>query len=61
MDHVTTMCLRIGNFKPKCGKCGLPHRIENRGIGCGYCTRMGLSKIKMLIKGKICQSTIYNQ
>ncbi len=25
MDHVTTKCPRIGNFKPKCGKFGIFH------------------------------------
>jgi hypothetical protein len=36
-DHVATIYLRTRNLKPKCGKCGLPHRMEN----CGYCNGMG--------------------
>jgi hypothetical protein len=36
-DHVATIYPRTRNLKPKCGKCGLPHKMEN----CGYCSGMG--------------------
>lgn len=40
MEHATMICPKIRNLKPKCGKCDLPHRIENCSIRCGYCSRM---------------------
>jgi hypothetical protein len=39
--HVVTICPRIKDLKPKCGKWGLPHRIENCDLKCGYYTGMG--------------------
>jgi len=41
IDHIAIVCSRIGDLRPKCSKCGLPHRIENRGLKCGYYTWMG--------------------
>ncbi len=41
IDHVATVCSRIEDLKHKCNKCGLPHRIENCGLKCGYYTWMG--------------------
>jgi hypothetical protein len=40
-DHITTTCPCIGDLKPKCVKCSLPHKMKNYGIKCGYCARMG--------------------
>jgi hypothetical protein len=31
-DHVASICPRIGDLKPKCGKCGLPHKTKNFGL-----------------------------
>jgi hypothetical protein len=41
VDHVATICPRIGDLKPKCGKCGLPHRLKNCGLTYGYYNGMG--------------------
>ncbi len=41
INHITIVCLRIGDLKPKCDKCRLLHWIENIGFICGYCTNMG--------------------
>jgi hypothetical protein len=41
VDHVATICPRIGDLKPKCGKCGLPHRTKNCGSRSGYYTSLG--------------------
>jgi hypothetical protein len=41
VDHVVTICPRIKDLKPKCGKCGLPHRTKNCGLKCGYYNGMG--------------------
>jgi hypothetical protein len=43
-DHVASICLRIGDLKPKCGKCGLPHKTKNCGLQCGYYNHMGHAK-----------------
>jgi hypothetical protein len=40
-DHIATRCPRIGDLEPKCVKCGLPHKMENYGVKCGYCFGMG--------------------
>jgi hypothetical protein len=38
IDHITTICLRIRDFKFKCGD--LLHRTKNYGVRCRYCIRM---------------------
>ncbi len=45
-DHIATTCLRIGDLKLKCVKCGLPYKMENCGVKCGYCASMGHMKDK---------------
>jgi len=40
VEHVATICLRIGDFTPKSSKCSLLHMTQNCGIICGYCSRM---------------------
>jgi hypothetical protein len=40
IEHVAMICPKIKDLKPKCGKCGLLHRIKNCSIWCGYCSRM---------------------
>ncbi len=40
-DHVVSIYPRIWDLKPKCGKCGLPHRTKNCGLQCGYYNDMG--------------------
>ncbi len=44
IDHIITMCFHIGDMKPKCVKCGIPHKMENCGVKCGYCFAMGHTK-----------------
>ncbi len=51
-DHIATMCQHVGNLKPKCVKCGLPHKIENCGVKCGYCYGMGHIEDKCWKGGK---------
>jgi hypothetical protein len=46
------MCPRIGNLKPKCVKSGLPHKMENYGVKCGYCSNMGHIEDKCWKRGK---------
>jgi hypothetical protein len=37
-DHMATACLRLNEARPKCAKCNMPHKTENYGIKCTYCT-----------------------
>jgi len=41
VDHVVIICSKIGDLQFKCNKCGLPHRMENCGLRCGFCIGMG--------------------
>jgi predicted aspartyl protease len=43
-DHVATSCLRQIKPRPKCAKCGMPHRTENCGIKCSFCSGLGHSE-----------------
>ncbi len=43
-DHVTTSCPRQIEPRPKCAKCGMPHRTENCGIKCSFCSGLGHSE-----------------
>jgi len=43
-DHIATICPRIGDLKPKCVKCDLPHKMDNCGVKCGYYFGMGHTK-----------------
>jgi hypothetical protein len=52
IDHVATICSKIKDLKPKCGKWGLPHRTIICGLKCGYYTRMGHTKNKCWKKRK---------
>ncbi len=36
-----TICPKIKDLKPKCGKWGLPRRIKNCDFRCGYYTGIG--------------------
>jgi hypothetical protein len=33
-DHIATTCPRLNEPRPKCAKCGMPHRTENYGVKC---------------------------
>jgi len=51
-DHMATACPRLNEARPKCAKCNLPHRTENCGVKCTFCTRLGHSKNKCWKKPK---------
>jgi len=40
-DHLATTCPRLNEARPKCAKCGMPHRTENCGIKCTFYTGLG--------------------
>jgi hypothetical protein len=52
IDHVVTICPKIGDLKLKCGKCSLPHKTKNYGFKCGYCVGMGHTEINVGRKGR---------
>ncbi len=52
VDHIVIIYSRIGDLHLKCNKCGLPHRMENFGLRCGYCTRVGHIEDMCWKKGK---------
>jgi len=43
-DHIATACPRLNEPRPKCAKCGMPHRTENCGVKCSFCARLGHSE-----------------
>lgn len=51
-DHIVITCPCIGDLKPKCVKCGLPQKMENCGMKCGYYFGMGHIKDKCQKHGK---------
>ncbi len=40
-DHLATACPRLHEARPKCAKCGMPHRTENCRVKCTYCSGLG--------------------
>jgi hypothetical protein len=40
-DHIATTCPRLNEPRPKCAKCGMPHRTENCGVKCSFCSGLG--------------------
>ncbi len=51
-DHLATTCPRLNEARPKCAKCGMPHRTKNCGIKCIFCTGLGHSEDKCWKKPK---------
>jgi len=51
-DHMATTCPRLNEARPKCAKCNMPHRTENCGIKCTFCTGLGHSEDKCRKKPK---------
>jgi hypothetical protein len=43
-DHMATTCPRLNEAQPKCAKCKMPHRTENCGIKCSFCSKLGHSE-----------------
>jgi len=56
-DHMATACPRLNEARPKCAKCNMPHRIENYGIKCTFCTGLGHFEDKCWKKPKDGKST----
>ncbi len=51
-DHIATMCPRLNEPRPKCAKCGMPHRTENCGVKCSFCSGLGHSEDRCWKKSK---------
>jgi len=51
-DHLATACPRLNEARPKCVKCEMPHRIENCGVKCNYCSSLGHSEDRCWKKPK---------
>jgi hypothetical protein len=51
-NHLTTVCPRLNEPRPKCAKCGMSHRTKNCGIKCLLCLGLGHSKDKCWKKPK---------
>jgi len=51
-DHLATTCPRLNEARPKCTKCGMPHRTKNCGVKCTFCTGLGHSKDRCWKKPK---------
>jgi len=51
-DHKTTDCPRHHDARPKCAKCGMPHKTENCGVECTFCTSLGHSEDRCWRKPK---------
>jgi hypothetical protein len=51
-DHIATTCPRLNEPRPKCAKCGMPHRIENCGVKCSFCSSLGHSEDRCWKKSK---------
>jgi hypothetical protein len=54
---MATVCPRQNEARPKCAKCNLPHRTENCGVKCTFCTGLGHSEDKCWKKPKDGKST----
>jgi len=51
-DHKATTYPRLNEAWPKCAKCNMPHRMENCGIKCTFCTSLGHSEDRCWKKPK---------
>jgi len=51
-DHIATACPRLNEPRPKCAKCGMPHRTENYGVKCSFCAGLGHSEDRCWKKPK---------
>jgi hypothetical protein len=51
-DHIATSCPRLNEPRPKCAKCGMPHRTENCGVKCSFCSGLGHSEYRCWKKSK---------
>jgi hypothetical protein len=51
-DHLAIACPRLNDARPKCAKCGMPHRTKNCGVKCNYCAGLGHSEDRCWKKPK---------
>jgi hypothetical protein len=51
-DHTAIACPRLNEPRPKCAKCGMPHRTENCGVKCSFCAGLGHSEDRCWKKSK---------
>ncbi len=51
-DHIATACPRLNEPRPKCAKCGMPHRTENCGVKCSFCAGLEHSEDRCWKKPK---------
>ncbi len=51
-DHIATSCPRRNEPRPKCAKCGMPHKTENCGVKCSFCSGLGHSEDRCWKKPK---------
>ncbi len=50
-NHIATSCPRLNEPRPKCARCGMPHRTENCGVKC-YFYSLGHSEDRCWKKSK---------
>ncbi len=55
-DHIATTCPRLNEPWPKCAKCGMPHRTENCGVKCSFCSGLGHLEDRCWSKSKDAKS-----
>jgi hypothetical protein len=55
-DHIATTCPRLNEPRPKCAKCGMPHRTENCGVKCSFYSGLGHSEDRCWKKSKDAKS-----
>jgi len=55
-DHIATTCPRLNEPRPKCAKRGMPHRTENCGVKCSFCSGLGHSEERCWKKSKDAKS-----
>jgi hypothetical protein len=51
-DHIAMTCPRLNEPRPKYAKCGMPHRTENCGVKCSFCSGLGHSEDRCWKKSK---------
>ncbi len=51
-DHIATTCPRLNEPRPKCAKCGMPHRTKNCGMKCSFCAGLRHSEDRCWKKSK---------
>ncbi len=51
-DHIATTCPRLNEPRPKCTKCGMPHKTENCCVKCSFCSGLGHSEDRCWRKSK---------